>query len=128
MNTQEMVLKKLMYISKTCLELNKTVEDYKVEWDATRYMVFGKMYAMVGSNNVGRPIITLKHPTSDVDIIQSMYEDIIPGYYMNKNHWISIYLDKNSISDEFLKELIIKAYTLIVQGLPKKLKDILTNK
>lgn len=69
---------------------------------------------MVGMNNLERPMITLKHPTSYLDIIQSMYEDVIPGYYMNKNQWISIYLDSNSLSNEFLKVLIIKAYTLIV--------------
>jgi predicted DNA-binding protein (MmcQ/YjbR family) len=40
------------------LSLEKsTKEDYKAAWDAIRYSVRGKMYALVGNDGEGNPII-----------------------------------------------------------------------
>lgn len=94
--------------------------DYKVEWGWNRYLVGEKMFAAICKDANGtRDIITLKLNPLDGDFLKNQYEDIIPGYYMNKMHWNSIYLD-GSVPEELVKELIEKSYHLVFSGLSKK--------
>ena len=51
--------------------------------------------------------------------LQEKYEGIKPGYHMNKEHWISVYFNRDVPKDK-IKELVKKSYNLIVQGLTKK--------
>ncbi len=83
---------KYEFIKSFCLSQKGTVEDYKEEWQATRYLVGGKMYAMRGGDGQGNPIITVKLPPEEGLALRDMYAgDILPGYYMNKEHWNSVY-------------------------------------
>lgn len=101
------------------------VKDFKAEWDATRYMVGGKMFAMQGGDKEHKAIITLKCEPPFGQMLRSQYADIIPGYYMNKEHWNSVYLE-GEVPDDILKQMIDASYDLIFGGLTKKLqKEIL---
>ena len=53
------------------------------------------------------------------DFLRQQFDDIIPGYYMNKTHWNSIKVD-GSISDDMLKDLLDKSYDLVLKGFSKK--------
>jgi len=55
-----------------------------------------------------------------------MYEEIIPGYHMNKKHWNTVKMT-GSLSNELIFELIDHSYELVKAKLPKKLKDALDN-
>ncbi|AJB65990.1 MULTISPECIES: MmcQ/YjbR family DNA-binding protein [Acinetobacter] len=57
---------------------------------------------------------------------QELYSFIIPGYHMNKKHWISIKPHKNLTSD-FLRDLIRDSYDLVVKKLPLKDQQRLNN-
>ncbi|MCG6625070.1 hypothetical protein GHT91_08560 [Acinetobacter baumannii] len=57
---------------------------------------------------------------------QELYPFIIPGYHMNKKHWISIKPHKNLTSD-FLRDLIRDSYDLVVKKLPLKDQKRLKN-
>ncbi|HAV3538844.1 MmcQ/YjbR family DNA-binding protein [Acinetobacter baumannii] len=57
---------------------------------------------------------------------QELYSFIIPGYHMNKKHWISIKPHKNLTSD-FLRDLIGDSYDLVVKKLPLKDQKRLNN-
>lgn len=101
------------------------MKDFKLEWDATRYMVGDKMFAMQGGDKEHRSIITLKCEPPFGEILRKQYPDIIPGYYMNKEHWNSVYLDGN-VPDEVVKQMMDESYALILGGLTKKMqKEIL---
>ena len=56
------------------------------------------------------------------EVYRKEYEDVIPGYYLNKVHWNSIYMD-GTVPDNVLKEMIDMSYNLILQSLPKKIKE-----
>ncbi len=95
--------------------------DYKEEWDAYRFMVAQKMFAMrtiIGTS--GTAIVTLKLPPQEGAYYREQYEFITPGYYMNKVHWISVPYEQ--VEDALLKELMDKAYTCGIQALPKKVQ------
>ena len=99
--------------------------DYKEEWEATRYMINGKMFAMRGGDKEGKEIITIKLEPQHGELLREEYKDIVPGYYMNKQHWNSVYID-GEVPDDVVKDMLDKAHALIFNSLSKKAqKDII---
>ncbi|HOO32967.1 MAG TPA: MmcQ/YjbR family DNA-binding protein [Thermotogota bacterium] len=112
---------KYSWLEAYCLAKQGATKEFKVEWNATKYLIGGKMFALQGTDQTNRPIITLKLLPSDGDFLRNQYEDIIPGYYMNKDHWNSVYLD-GSTPDDVLREMIDKSYTIVFNSLAKKVQ------
>lgn len=102
-----------------CLSLQGATHDYQPEWQADRYHIGGKMFAMMGGDVDRKPVITLKCDPQRAEELREMHEEIIPGYYMNKTHWNSIYLDAD-IPSSFVEELIEHSYQLVFHKLTKK--------
>ncbi|ALM26776.1 MmcQ/YjbR family DNA-binding protein [Bacillus altitudinis] len=102
-----------------CLSLQGATHDYQPEWQADRYHIGGKMFAMMGGDVDRKPVITLKCDPQRAEELREMHEGIIPGYYMNKTHWNSIYLDAD-IPSSFVEELIEHSYQLVFHKLTKK--------
>lgn len=107
------------WIDESALKHKGAEKDYKTEWDAYRYLVGGKMFGMLGAHKDGRPLLTLKLLPADGALLRAQYPDIIPGYYMNKEHWNSIYLD-GKVPREVAERMIGESYKLILASLPKK--------
>lgn len=63
--------------------------------------------------------ITLKLDPAEGDFLRGQYEDILPGYYMNKTHWNSVRA-QGSVPDDLLRNLLDEAYRLVLHALPKK--------
>ena len=63
--------------------------------------------------------ITLKLDPAEGDFLRGQYEDILPGYYMNKTHWNSVRA-QGSVPDDLLRNLLDEAYRLVLRALPKK--------
>lgn len=104
-----------------CMSMREARSDYQPEWKATRYFIRDKLFALQGGDKNGRDIITLKCEPIYAKLLREQYIDIIPGYYMNKLHWNSIYLD-GKLSDVLWKELIELSYSLVLKSLPKKVQ------
>lgn len=116
---------KYLWIDEYCNLKQGVLKEFKDEWNATRYLIGGKMFALQGQDNISRPIITLKLEPLDGDFLRGSYTDIVPGYYMNKLHWNSVYLD-GEVPDDVLRSMIDKSYEIVFKSLTKKLqKDIL---
>ena len=108
-------------LKEICLKQMGATYDYKVEWEAERYLIGGKMFAMFGSDSEEKPILTLKCDPERADHLRETYKGIISGYYMNKKHWNSLYLEAN-IPDELFEPLIRHSYELVFQTLTKKVQ------
>ena len=85
--------------------------------EALVFKVGGKMFALV-SQGEETPRVTLKCAPADGEVLVNEYESIIPGYYMNKKHWITISLS-GEVSDEMLIDLASSSYELVVSKLTK---------
>ena len=109
------------WLDEYCTSKRGVQKDFKAEWDATRYMLGGKMFAMQGGDKNGKPIITVKLDPMFGQFLRSQYRDIVPGYYMNKEHWNSLYLEGN-VPDEVLKEMLDQAYQIVLKSLSKKMQ------
>ena len=97
--------------------------DFKLEWDAFRFLMFGKMFAMLGTNQQQLPILTLKLLPQEGAWYREEYDEISEGYYMNKIHWISIRYEE--VSKELLEELMVKSYDNFLHQLTKKQQKII---
>jgi len=95
-------------------------KDLQPEWNWIRYQIGGKMFAAICRDDEDKPVyITLKLDPLEGDFMRKQYEDIIPGYYMNKVHWNSVKADGN-VPDDVLKDLLEKAYRIVLGSLTKK--------
>ena len=101
-------------------------KDLQEEWNWIRYHIGGKMFAAICRDDDNIPVyITLKLDPLEGDYFRKEYEDIIPGYYMNKTHWNSVKAD-GEVPDDVMKDLLDKAYTIVFENLTKKMqKEIL---
>ena len=109
------------WIEEYCLSKNGTAKDYKEEWDAVRFQIGDKMYAMLGEMK-GEPVFTLKLTHEYGETLRRIYSGIIiPGYYMNKVHWNSLLLNKiDAVTEQLVMEMIDSSYDTILKSLPKK--------
>ena len=112
---------KYEWLDEYCLNKKGVEKDFKVEWNATRYLIRGKMFVMQGGDKEGTPIMTIKCEPSFGRFLRDEYKDIIPGYYMNKEHWNSVYIGGN-VPDEVVKQMIDMSYELILKSLSKKVQ------
>ena len=118
---------KYSWIDQYLLEKPGVTKDLQAEWNWIRYQIGGKMFAAICLDDAtGKPVyITLKLKPEEGDFLRQQYEDIIPGYYMNKQHWNSIKAE-GTVPDELLKEMLSKSYALVLGGFSgKKRKELL---
>ncbi|RCX18822.1 putative DNA-binding protein (MmcQ/YjbR family) [Anaerobacterium chartisolvens] len=119
---------KYAWVDEYCLSKKGAVKEYKLEWNATRYMIKGKMFVLQGGDKEGKSIITLKLEPSHGQLLRQQFKDIVPGYYMNKEHWNSLYLE-GDVPDEIVRGMLDMSYKLVLASLSNKLqKEILENK
>lgn len=109
---------KYEWIDTYCLSKRGVTKDFKEQWGWHRYLIGGKMFAAVCTHQGQRPIVTLKCEPSFGDMLRHGYEDIIPGYYMNKEHWNSVYMD-GGVPDEVVMEMVDMSYRLVFGALTK---------
>ena len=94
--------------------------------EALVFKVMGKMFALV-SQQEEVPRLTLKCDPVDAEILTGQFKSIVPGYHMNKKHWITISLT-GELNEVTLIDLIDDSYELVVSNLSKadksRIKDL----
>lgn len=74
------------------------------------------MFALVSlDDDPGR--VTVKCEPDYAQALTRQYEDIVPGYHMNKKHWVTVSLEGGAQAD-LIAELIDNSYDLVVSSLP----------
>jgi predicted DNA-binding protein (MmcQ/YjbR family) len=120
-------MNKYPWLDEYLLSKPGAIKDFKTEWQWHRYMVGGKLYAAVcqpgpqykGYDN--RELASLKCEPMLAELLRAEYPDVIPGFYMDKLNWNSIFLD-GAVPDEVLRDLCDRAYSLVFGKLTKKLQ------
>ena len=111
---------KYEWIDEYLLQKKGVTKDIQEEWNWIRYHIGEKMFAAICRDDNNIPVyITLKLDPLEGNYLRNQYEDIIPGYYMNKTHWNSVKAD-GEVPDDVLKDLLDKAYTIVLESLTKK--------
>lgn len=104
-----------------CLSKPLVTEEFPFDETTLVFKVAGKMFALTGLDDPEFKVNLKCDPDRSV-VLREEYESIRPGWHMSKKHWNTVYVD-GSFSDKLFVELIDHSYDLVVQGLPKKLRD-----
>ena len=108
------------WIDDYLLQKPGVTKDLQPDWNWIRYQIGGKLFAAVCLDDQDQPYyITLKLDPAEGDFLRGQYEDILPGYYMNKTHWNSVRA-QGSVPDDLLRNLLDEAYRLVLHALPKR--------
>ena len=107
-----------------CLKKKGVTEGSPFGEDALVFKVLDKMFCLI--NLVYPYSMNLKCDPERAVELREEYEEITPGYHMNKKHWNTIDLT-GSLRDTMVTELIDHSYNLVVSGLTKKQKEELRN-
>ena len=114
------------WIDEYLLDKPGVTKDLQKDWNWIRYQIGGKMFAAICLDDKDEPYyITLKLEPLEGDFLRQKYEDIIPGYYMNKMHWNSIKAD-GKVPDDLLRDLLDKSYRLVLSSFSKKKQKKIT--
>lgn len=90
--------------------------------DTLVFKVAGKMFALTGLDEDDLRVNLKCDPERSVQL-RERYEEIKPGWHMNKRHWNTVYLENGTLSDKLVKELIDHSYDLVVASLTKKARE-----
>ena len=103
-----------------CLKKKGVTESLPFNEDSPVYKVMGRIFC-IGNLNPPTSINLKCDPEKAVEL-REKYDDVQPGYHMNKMHWNTIFFASN-IPDKLIYELIDDSYNLIVTKLPKADKE-----
>lgn len=89
--------------------------------DTLVFKVYGKVFLLTGFDN--NPIsFNVKCDPEKAIQLREQYTCVQPGYHMNKKHWNTI-TDNGCANDKLICEWIDDSYNLVVEALPKKIKQ-----
>ena len=107
-----------------CMAKKGVTESFPFDETTLVFKVAGKMFCL--TDLVDDFSINLKNDPEKNMELREQFPAVKPGYHMNKQHWNTVQVD-GSISDEMLKQLVDESYWLIVEKLPKKIREELKN-
>jgi len=104
-----------------CLGKPGVTEGFPFDEQTLVFKVMNKMFALTSLERIP-PFVNLKCDPERAIELRGEYEDIQPGWHMNKQQWNSVYY-QGHLSGDLIRELVDHSYDLVVQGLTKKLKE-----
>jgi len=100
-----------------CLTKPDTTEGTPFGPDVIVFKVSGKMFALAALDEVPTTVNLKCDPELALDL-RDRYEQVRPGYHMNKKHWNTVEIERG-IPDLKLRKMIDHSYELVIKGLPK---------
>ena len=101
-----------------CLSKANVTEGTPFGEDTLVFKVGGKIFALASLDEVP-PRVNLKCDPERALDLRDRYEEVQPGYHMNKKHWNTIELD-GGIPEAELRWMIDHSYELVTARLPRR--------
>jgi predicted DNA-binding protein (MmcQ/YjbR family) len=108
-----------------CLSKPHATEGTPFGPDVLVFKVAGKMFALAALDEVPTTVNLKCDPDLALDL-RDRYEQVQPGYHMNKKHWNTVEID-SEIPDVELRKMIDHSYELVTKSLPKAERKKLEN-
>ncbi|MCB0802487.1 MAG: MmcQ/YjbR family DNA-binding protein [Flavobacteriales bacterium] len=102
-----------------CISKKGVTESFPFDDKVLVFKVMGKVFALADIFEFN--YINLKCDPEKAIELRANFEEIKPGYHMNKKLWNSVGV-KGNLKPEQITELIDHSYRLIVESLSKKLQ------
>ncbi len=107
-------------IRQYCMDKPAVTESFPFDEVTLVFKVAEKMFALV--NLDGNLSINLKCDPDKALELREHYPAVRPGYHMNKQLWNTIVLD-DSLDNDLIMSWIDDSYRLVVDKLPKKIRE-----
>src|ERR1700747_2818879 len=98
-----------------CLKKAHATEDTPFGEDVLVFKVGGKMFALASLDELPARINLKCDPDLALDL-RDRYEQVRPGYHMNKKHWNTVEIE-SGIPDLELRKMIDHSYKLVIEKL-----------
>jgi predicted DNA-binding protein (MmcQ/YjbR family) len=99
-----------------CLKKKGVKETFPFGENTLVFKVIGKMFTATDIEEFTS--INLKVQPELGAELREQYVGVVPGYHMNKKHWITVMMD-GSVPDKLIMEWIDNSYLLVAKALPK---------
>src|SRR5213083_1130390 len=100
-----------------CLSKPRATEGTPFGPDVLVFKVGGKMFALAALDELPTTVNLKCDPDLALDL-RDRYEQVRPGYHMNKKHWNTVEIE-SGIPDIELRKMIDHSYKLVIERLPK---------
>jgi predicted DNA-binding protein (MmcQ/YjbR family) len=96
-----------------CLTFPSAYEDYPFDedWAAMRHATNRRCFAHIFELN-GNLCVNVKCHPDNADFLRQAFNNVIPGYHMNKKHWNTIIIG-GDVPDDELQNMIVESYEII---------------
>ena len=108
-----------------CLSKPRATEGTPFGPDVLVFKVRGKMFALAALEEVPTTVNLKCEPDLALDL-RDRYEQVQPGYHMNKKHWNTVEIE-SGIPDSEVREMIDHSYELVTESLSKAERKKLEN-
>ena len=108
-------------IRQYCLAKNHVTEDMPFGDNVLVFRIGGKIFLLTDLESATTSI-NLKCDPLRAQALREQYEQISPGYHMNKKHWNTVICD-DLLSRSLIWELIDHSYELVLLSLPSKQRN-----
>ena len=104
-----------------CIAKSGTTEDLPFGPEHIVFKVGGKMFALLALDEVPSTANLKCDPDRALEL-RDRYEQVRPGYHMNKKHWNTVELN-TGLPEAELRRMIDDSYALVVRALPKRQRE-----
>jgi predicted DNA-binding protein (MmcQ/YjbR family) len=108
------------YYRDYCLKKPGVTEEFPFDSQTLVFKVMGKVFALTDVDAFSS--INLKCDPENAVQLREQFNEVIPGFHMNKKHWNTISMEGN-LSDSLVMGWIDDSYALVVSGLPLKKRE-----
>jgi predicted DNA-binding protein (MmcQ/YjbR family) len=105
----------LAQLREYCLRKDRVTESTPFGPDVLVFKVGGKMFALAALDEVPTTVNLKCDPDLALEL-RDRYEQVRPGYHMNKRHWNTVEIE-GGIADAELRKMIDHSYDLVAKGL-----------
>jgi predicted DNA-binding protein (MmcQ/YjbR family) len=109
-----------------CLSKPGAAEEMPFGDDVLVFKVGGKMFALASLAEVPATANLKCDPDLALEL-RDRYEQVQPGYHMNKKHWNTVKIDSGVPNTELCK-MIDHSYELVVKSLPRSKHKLLSRR
>ena len=90
----------------------------------TVFKVSGKVFVLSALERVPLEVSLKCEPPLAEQLRRDHPTAVRPGYHLNKRHWNTVLCD-GSLPDQLVWDMVEDSYDLVVEGLPRRVRDVL---
>lgn len=103
-----------------CLHFKAVTEHLPFDENTLVFKVMGKMFSLC--NMMEFEFCNLKCDPEKAMELRESFHEVTPAWHMSKKHWNSVNFN-GELNDNQIKEWISDSYNLVIDKMPKKLKE-----